>query len=147
LPLPNRGRLVPQPAALPLLELRGGRDTGPCETAGPSVNFEESYSFGSGFQGTDLLANNLYVTAYYVGPPPAVSAPAIAGVANAESGSPTIAPDTWISIYGSNLAPAGDTRVWQTSDFVNGQMPEQLDGVSVTVGGKPAYVFYINPRK
>ncbi len=119
----------------------------PCETAGPSVNFEESYSFGSGFQGTDLLANNLYVTAYYVGPPTAVSAPAIAGVANAESGSPTIAPDTWISIYGSNLAPAGDTRVWQTSDFVNGQMPEQLDGVSVTVGGKPAYVFYINPTQ
>jgi hypothetical protein len=37
-----------------------------CETAGPAANFEESYSFGSGFQGTDLLANNLYVTAYFV---------------------------------------------------------------------------------
>ena len=40
-----------------------------CESAGPADNFEESYSFGSGFQGTDLLANNLYVTAYFVGAP------------------------------------------------------------------------------
>jgi len=40
-----------------------------CESAGPAANFEESYSFGSGFLGTDLLANNLYVTAYFVGAP------------------------------------------------------------------------------
>jgi hypothetical protein len=40
-----------------------------CGSAGPAVNFEESYSFGSGFEGTDLLANNLYVTAYFVGAP------------------------------------------------------------------------------
>jgi hypothetical protein len=40
-----------------------------CESAGPAANFEESYSFGSGFQGTDLLANNLYVTAYFAGAP------------------------------------------------------------------------------
>jgi hypothetical protein len=40
-----------------------------CETAGPAPNFEWSFSFGSGFQGTDLLANDLYATAYYSGPP------------------------------------------------------------------------------
>jgi hypothetical protein len=40
-----------------------------CSTEGPAPSFEWSYSFGSGFQGTDLLANNLYVMAYYVGPP------------------------------------------------------------------------------
>jgi hypothetical protein len=38
-----------------------------CQTDGPSPNFEWSYSFGSGFEGTDLLANDLYVTAYFVG--------------------------------------------------------------------------------
>jgi len=73
--------------------------------------------------------------------------PAIAGVVNAESGSTTIAPNTWVSIYGSSLAPAGDSRVWQTADFVGGEMPAALDGVSVTVDGTPAYVFYISPTQ
>jgi len=42
---------------------------GACQTNGPAPNFEWSFSFGSGFQGTDLLANDLYVTAYFVDPP------------------------------------------------------------------------------
>ncbi len=42
---------------------------GTCEASGPAPNFEWSFSFGSGFEGTDLLANDLYVTAYFVGPP------------------------------------------------------------------------------
>ena len=66
-------------------------------------------------------------------------------LANAEGEAPTIAPNTWVSIYGMNLAQAGDTRIWLGSDFVNGQLPTQLDGVSVTVNGKPAYVYYISP--
>ncbi len=32
----------------------------------PAPNFEWSFSFGNGFLGTDLLANDLYVTAYFV---------------------------------------------------------------------------------
>ena len=40
---------------------------GACETNGPAPNFEWSFSFGSGFEGTDLLANDLYVTVYFVG--------------------------------------------------------------------------------
>ena len=38
-----------------------------CQANGPAPNFEWSFSFGSGFEGTDLLANDLYVTAYFVG--------------------------------------------------------------------------------
>jgi uncharacterized protein (TIGR03437 family) len=74
-------------------------------------------------------------------------APAISLVVNAEGGSPTIAPNTWVQISGSNLAPPGDTRIWQGSDFVNNQMPVQLDGVSVTVNGESAYVYYISPTQ
>ncbi len=40
---------------------------GTCDANGPVPNFEWSYSFGSGFEGTDLLANDLYVTAYFIG--------------------------------------------------------------------------------
>jgi len=73
--------------------------------------------------------------------------PAISLVANAEGESPIIAPNTWVEVKGSNLAPAGDTRIWQLSDFVNNKMPTQLDGVSATVNGKAAYVYYISPTQ
>jgi len=119
----------------------------PCETAGPADNFEESYSFGAGFQGTDVLDNNLYVTAYFVGTRTASTSPVIAEVANAEGESPIIAPNTWVEIKGANLAPAGDTRIWQDSDLINNQMPTQLDKVSATVNGKNAFVYYISPAQ
>src|SRR5580692_7670622 len=74
--------------------------------------------------------------------------PAISLVANAEGESPTIAPNTWVEIAGSNLSPAGDSRIWQGSDFVSSQMmPSQLDGVSPTVNGKSAFVYYISPTQ
>jgi uncharacterized protein (TIGR03437 family) len=118
-----------------------------CQADGPAPNFEWSYSFGSGFQGTDLLANNLYVTAYFVGTRSSTSGPEISYVANAESESPGIAPNTWVEIKGVNLAPAGDSRTWQGLDFVGNQMPIQLDGVSATVNGKSAYIYYISPAQ
>lgn len=74
-------------------------------------------------------------------------APAVAGVQNAEGGSVTIAPNTWVAIEGSGLAPLGDTRIWEGSDFVNNQMPTQLDGVGVTMNGENAYVYYISPAQ
>jgi len=72
---------------------------------------------------------------------------AISLVANAEGESSTIASNTWVEIKGSNLAPAGDSRIWKMSDFVNNQMPKQLDGVSVTVNGRSAFVYYISPTQ
>ncbi len=55
------------------------------------------------------------------------------------------APGSWIEIYGSNLAPAGDSRTWNGSDFSGINAPNQLDGTTVTIGGVPAYVSYISP--
>ena len=119
----------------------------PCESAGPADNFEESYSFGAGFQGTDVLGNNLFVTAYFVGSRASTAPPVITLVANAEGETPTIAPNTWVEIKGTDLAPAGDIRPWQTSDFVGDQMPIALDGISVTVNHKAAYVYYVSPTQ
>jgi uncharacterized protein (TIGR03437 family) len=73
--------------------------------------------------------------------------PAVTLVANAEGGVAAIAPNTWVEIKGSNLGPAGDTRIWGNSDFVGGQLPTSLDGLSVTVNGVPAYVYYISPTQ
>jgi hypothetical protein len=38
-----------------------------CQTNGPADGFEWNFSFGNGFEGTNLLANNLYVIVYYPG--------------------------------------------------------------------------------
>jgi uncharacterized protein (TIGR03437 family) len=119
----------------------------PCLAGGPSIGFEFSFSFGNGFLGTDLLANDLYVTAYFAGSRAPATGPVIAEVANAEGESPTIAPNTWVEIKGANLAPSGDSRIWQTSDFLGAQMPTQLDQVSATVNGRSAYVYYISPAQ
>lgn len=82
---------------------------------------------------------------YY--PVTTTTGPVVSLVANAEGESLTIPPNTWVEIKGSNLAPAGDSRIWQASDFVNTQMPTELDGVSATVNGKSDYVYYISPTQ
>ena len=41
----------------------------PCQTAGPADGFEWNFSFGNGFEGTNLLGNDLYVIVYYQGAP------------------------------------------------------------------------------
>lgn len=66
---------------------------------------------------------------------------------NAAANIQVVAANSWITIKGTNLAPAGDTRNWQSSDFVNGQMPTSLDGVKVTLNGVNAYVDYISPTQ
>jgi uncharacterized protein (TIGR03437 family) len=64
------------------------------------------------------------------------------GVVNAASSAPGIAANSWITILGTNLAPKTDD--WSNS-VVNGKLPTSLDGVSVSVGGMPAYVYFISP--
>ena len=71
--------------------------------------------------------------------------PAITGVENAGSFVTGVAPATWIAIFGTGLAQS--TYTWQASDFVNGALPTELQGVSVTIDGKPAYVEYISPTQ
>src|SRR5262249_49446408 len=72
-------------------------------------------------------------------------APVISQVGNAFGQGP-IAPNTWVAVLGTNLSPA-DIRTWQGTDFANSQLPSQLDGVSVTVNGKAAYLFYVSPTQ
>lgn len=54
----------------------------------------------------------------------------------------SVAPGSWIEIYGSNLSV--DRRQWNSNDFQGNSAPQQLDGTTVTIGGLPAYVDYIS---
>jgi uncharacterized protein (TIGR03437 family) len=73
-------------------------------------------------------------------PPPA---PAISanGVVNGASFQPGIVANSWVTIQGTNLAAQTDD--WSNS-IVNGALPTMLDGVSVSMGGQAAYVYYIS---
>ncbi len=56
-----------------------------------------------------------------------------------------IAGNTFVSIKGSSLAAT--KRAWQTADFANNTLPATINGVTVTVGGKPAYISFISPAQ
>lgn len=76
-------------------------------------------------------------------PPPGT--PVITSVKTA-FGSPAIAQNTWLEIKGLNLAPSNTPAggvFWSTApEFTLGRMPTQIGGVSVTVNGLPAYVWW-----
>jgi uncharacterized protein (TIGR03437 family) len=67
--------------------------------------------------------------------------PVIAGVVNAAGFQPGVVANSWVTIGGTSLAPQTDD--WSHS-IVNGALPTSVDGVSVTMGGKPAYVYYLS---
>ena len=53
-----------------------------------------------------------------------------------------IVPGSFATIFGTNLASTTTGKDWG-GYVTNGQLPTQIDGVSVSVGGKPAYIEYI----
>ena len=70
------------------------------------------------------------------------AAPAITGVVNGASFQPGVTANSWVTIQGTNLASVTDD--WSHS-IVNGALPTSLDGVSVSMGGKAAYIYFISP--
>ena len=82
-------------------------------------------------------------------PANAGNAPSISGAASAgDFGAFTsVAPAGWMEIYGSNLAPANDTRLWTSADFSGIKAPTALDLTSAYIGGQAAFVDYISPNQ
>ena len=98
-----------------------------------------------------MIFRGMLLAILSVSPAFAAQSPVVASVENAEGGVPIIAPNEWVAVRGSNLAPANVTSpgcspgyCWQPSDFANNQLPQQLHGVSVTVNGKAAFLYYIS---
>ena len=69
------------------------------------------------------------------------------GVVNGASflANSSVSPTSWVTIQGTNLS--NGTRPWAAADFVNNRLPTSLDGVSVSIDNKPAYVAYISPTQ
>lgn len=106
--------------------------------------------FGNGVSGGDK--DTLYFTAGPGGQKrgvlgsisanPAVTSSAVTNAAQTAAG---ITANSYVTIKGTNLAAT--KRSWATADFgtTGKALPTSLDGVSVTINGEPAYIYYISP--
>ncbi len=92
----------------------------------------------------DDSGDHVYTATYSLQPSAAGSGPSISAVVNGASFASGIEAGSWVSIQGQNLSQT--TRAWTSADFTDGT-PTSLDGVSVSVGGKAAYVYYISPTQ
>jgi uncharacterized protein (TIGR03437 family) len=86
----------------------------------------------------------LFLMSCVVQAQPSIASGGIVSAA-AFGGFSSIAPCSWIEIYGTNLAD--DTRGWGTSDFNGVIAPTSLDGTSVTIGGQAAFIDYVSPTQ
>ena len=113
----------------------------------PTINNTSPFDQLPIFSFANPLSGDNLVTVLSVKQLNSVDAPQVQQVisASAFGGSGTAAPGEYIEIYGQNLA--NTARGWGTADFKNGNAPTQLDGVSVTVGGRNAYVNYVSPTQ
>jgi len=72
--------------------------------------------------------------------------PTITGI-GVSGGGAGIAQNAWISIYGIDLAPASlglGGLTWSNAPSFPSEMPTVLDGVTVSVNDKPAYIYYVS---
>jgi uncharacterized protein (TIGR03437 family) len=134
-----------------IISIAGNSDIGYSGDGGPATSAELNYPTGVAVS----AAGDVYVAdcknnvirlltpaSQVTGTPPSVSPGGVVS-ASAFGEFTSVAPSSWIEIYGSNLAP--DTRSWTGNDFNGVNAPESLDGTSVTIGGQPAYVAFISP--
>ena len=64
---------------------------------------------------------------------------------SAASFRPGLSSSAWAAVYGKDFTAV--TRQWRAEEIVNGRLPTELEGVSVTINGKPAAVSYVSPTQ
>lgn len=97
------------------------------------------------FPASDSLADDIGFTLSAPGAPPVLTPGGIVS-AGAFGGFPSVAPGSWIEIYGDNLF-AGSPQQWALSQFNNGVAPTSVGGVSVSVGGTAAFVDFVSANQ
>jgi uncharacterized protein (TIGR03437 family) len=72
-----------------------------------------------------------------------LAALASGGVLNAASDAPTIAPGSFVSIYGQNLSDVTDN--WDSAIGTGNTLPTALRGTRVRINGRDSYVCFVSP--
>jgi len=130
--------------------IAGNGSVGPAGDGGPALQAELNQPVALAVDAD----GNIYVSdigdnrVVVLTPTTAQNIPLVGAVTSAADGYvATIQVNCWVSIYGSNLAPPTSARLWQGQDFVRGELPVSLDGVSATIGGKAALIEYVSPTQ
>lgn len=115
----------------------------------PATDVGDVRIFVSGNAGNgdgNNTGDRIYTANYTLTPAAAPPAPQISanGVQNGASFEPGLVPGSWFTIKGAALSST--TNTWDNF-IVGGQLPASLNGVSVSVGGKPAYVYFVSPTQ
>jgi uncharacterized protein (TIGR03437 family) len=106
---------------------------------GPLIQSSDGNFYGTALAGGAYTYGTVFKFSLASPDTPAIAS--TGGVLNGASFQPGIAPDSWITISGTNLSSTTDT--WNNA-IVNGALPTTLDGVSVMVGDQAAYIEYIS---
>ena len=107
------------------------------------------FNFPSGMT-TDAFGN-LYVADVFndkirkIAPPPVPQVRTDNPVLTSFGGKAGFSSNTYVEIYGQNFSTA--SRLWASADFSGVNAPTSLDGISVTVNGKPAFIYYVSPTQ
>jgi uncharacterized protein (TIGR03437 family) len=118
--------------------------TAPATDVGPvTIYAAANAANGNG----NFTGDHIYTTSLKLSPAAAAQKPTISsgGVVSASNFKATsaVTSGSWIEIFGTSLSSS--TREWAGADFNGANAPTSLDGVSVTVGGKAAYLSFISP--
>ncbi|MBC8164519.1 MAG: hypothetical protein H7Y20_01460 [Bryobacteraceae bacterium] len=120
-------------------------DTGPCGTFPtpllPTITFANVYA-GSATAGLASGNGRLYSVQFET---TEIPIPVITSVLSLTGfgGAPKIAAGGWIEIFGSRFTTA--TKEWAATDFSSDFGPTLLDGVRVSIDGRPAFISYVSP--
>lgn len=107
--------------------------------------FVNPYSFANSGGVPTAMANGFSFALHFTLRPPAAPAVTSAITAGGFGAYTSVAPGSWIEIYGTNFAVG--TQSWATGDFDGVFAPTKLGGVTVTIGGRPAFVNYVSPTQ
>lgn len=94
------------------------------------------------FPASDSMADDIGFALSAPGAPPVLIPGGIVSAA-AFGGFPAIAPGSWIEIYGDNLF-SGAPQQWTLSEFTNDVAPTSVGGVTVSIGGRAAFIDYVS---
>jgi uncharacterized protein (TIGR03437 family) len=89
--------------------------------------------------GSNTFRGNPYNYVQIYQPPLSPPSISLNGIVPVYSAASVIQSGSWVSIYGNNLAPT--TAVW------NGNFPTSLGNTTVSIDGKPAYLWFVSPTQ
>ena len=125
----------------------GNGQAGAAGDGGPAVSAQLNFPTGMVVDsiGNVLFADTRNFKIRKISIPPGPAVRTDNPVLTSFGGKAGFSSNTYVEVYGANFSAT--QRLWGGSDFSGVNAPTSLDGVSVTVNGRPAFVYFISPNQ